>query len=70
MALVEKLIEEQDKLRLSDRKFAQLLGISSALWSNTKRGKAQPGRKLIAASVNRFPLLANSVVQHLSDIAR
>jgi hypothetical protein len=38
--------------------------------SNTKLVKAQPGRKLIAASVNRFPLLANSVVQHLSDIAR
>jgi hypothetical protein len=69
MELVRRLKEEQAKLGLSDRAFARRLGVSSALWATTKSGKAPVGRKLMAATVREFPLLANDIVHHLSQVA-
>jgi hypothetical protein len=67
--LVEKLIAEQERLKLSDRAFAKLLGVSQALWSNTKTQKWPVGRKIMAAAVREFPTLANDVLKHLQTVA-
>lgn len=69
MDLVTHLVNEQRKLGLSDRAFARKLGVSSALWATTKAGKAPVGRKLMAATAREFPLLANDIVQHLTQVA-
>jgi len=37
--MIEKIIEEQQKLGLTDTEFAKYLGISISYWSLLKRGK-------------------------------
>lgn len=68
MELIKRLTQEQEKLGLSDRAFARKLGVSSALWAMTKTGKSPVGRKLMAATMREFPILANDIVQHLAQV--
>jgi transcriptional regulator with XRE-family HTH domain len=69
MQLIAVLVAEQKKLGLSDRAFARRLGVSQALWSNTKSGKWPVGRKLLAAVTREFPQLRTAVLTHLQTVA-
>ena len=65
MNLLDKVIEEQRKGGLSDRSFARQLGVSQALWTNTRRGKVPLGLKVLAGIAREFPRLGNEILKHL-----
>lgn len=61
MTLLEKLIAKQRDLNLSDAEFADKLGISRALWTNT-RGGLPIGMKVLRGVVREFPTLTDDVI--------
>lgn len=66
--LLDRLIEIQKALGLSDRKFAALLGIDDSLWTNTRLGKTPIRFSVIRGAVRAFPnnhLLRNEVLTFL-----
>lgn len=69
MSLLDSLIEEQRRRSLSDRAFARLLGVSQALWSNTRTGKIPVGVKILSGVAREFPLLAKDILAYLASLA-
>jgi transcriptional regulator with XRE-family HTH domain len=67
MDLLGKLIEEQRTSGLSDRAFARRLGVSQALWSTTRSGKAVVGSKILAACAREFPELGPDILRYLAN---
>ena len=59
--MIQRLIEIQKTLNVSDSKFAQRIGISRALWYSMKHGKSLPGSKSIPAILKAFPELAQYI---------
>ena len=52
---VERLKRIQGGKAMTDKRFARMLKIDNSYWSLLKRGKRQPGRKLIGAALKTFP---------------
>jgi transcriptional regulator with XRE-family HTH domain len=69
MSLLAKLIDEQRRRSLSDRAFARRLGVSQALWTNTRTGKVSPGIKVLAATAKEFPSLSDEIIRYLATCA-
>jgi transcriptional regulator with XRE-family HTH domain len=70
MDLLGKLIEEQRRSGLSDRAFARRLGVSQALWSTTRSGKAVIGSKILAACAREFPQMGEDILRYLAGTER
>jgi len=59
--MIQRLIEIQNSLNVSDSVFAARLGISRALWYSLKTGKSNLGQKSYPAILKAFPELAQYV---------
>lgn len=55
MNLLERLIEIQKALGLSDRKFATLLDIDDSLWTYTRMGKKPIRFEVLRGAIQAFP---------------
>ncbi len=65
--LLAALVDRQGQL--SDRTFAQQLGIGHTLWSETKRGAYPVGMKILVAALRVFPELEQQVIAYLRSLA-
>lgn len=65
MNLLTALMEKQKAEGVSDRAFAKKLGVSHALWSNTKRGKYPIQFQILTGAVKAYPTLADTAVSYL-----
>ncbi len=68
MTLLERLIEKQMELELSDRAFARRRGISRDLWSKTRSGKAPIRFEILAGVMREFPAFAAEVLHYLATV--
>lgn len=55
--LIDKAIKIQAGEKLSDRQFAQKLGVDPANWCRVKNRQKEPGQKLLLALIREFPQL-------------
>lgn len=62
--IVLALIERQGTM--SSEKFARLIGVTPAYWSNIKAGKRGAGRKFLDGALRTFPDLAYLYVRELT----
>lgn len=53
--MIEWLVEYQFARDWTDSEMASTLGISRVYWNLLKNRRAHPGRKVIRATLNRFP---------------
>lgn len=68
MTLLDKLLEIQTSLGLSDRKFAGLLGINDSIWTLTRQQKRPIRYEVLKAVMRTFPKnieLRAAVLAHL-----
>lgn len=65
--LVRRLIELQQELSESDRRFAVRLGIDWSYWSYVRRGERAAGRKLIEGACQAFPEVRSLIGVGLSS---
>lgn len=70
MTLLDQLIDKQNELGLSDRGFSRKLGISHALWSETKKGTYPIRYEILAAAAREFPTLGDAIVRYLAATER
>jgi len=66
-ALVKGMSACQAKQHLSDAKFSKQLGINPSLWSTIKRGKREPGVKVLKGIARAYPELHLAILQYLRD---
>ena len=67
--LFQRLLDRQRQLRLSDRQFANLLGIPRSTWQLTRTGVRPVGRRVAVAALQTFPDLAPDVALFLLSSA-
>lgn len=65
--LVQRLIETQQSLGESDRRFAVRLGVDWSYWSYVRKGERAAGRKLIEGACQAFPKMRSFVGQVWSE---
>ncbi|MDQ5825064.1 MAG: hypothetical protein M3441_12780 [Chloroflexota bacterium] len=65
--LLDALVNQQRTLQLSDRAFANKLGISKALWIMTRQGDVPVGISLLAGVVREFGDLRDEVLDALAE---
>lgn len=73
MTLLERLVDKQKTLGLSDRKFAILLGVSDTMWLNTRRELRPIRFEVLAGAVRAFPqdtALRQEVLRYLETSQR
>lgn len=63
--LRERLIARQRELGLSDREFAQLLGVPRSTWQLTRAGRKRVGPRIARAIIKAFPDLAPEAISFL-----
>lgn len=71
MSLLEQLIELQKSNGLSNKAFADLLGISDAHWIFTKQGKRQVRYEVLSGALQAFPhneRLKQAVLDYLGAV--
>jgi predicted transcriptional regulator len=65
--LIEELVKQQRLLGISDQEFADLLGVSKALWIMTRQGNMPAGMSLLAGVVREFGPLKYKVLAVLAE---
>ncbi len=60
--IVEKLRVQQTMLGMSDRQFAELLGVSRPLWVQTRDGQLPVGLSLLSGAIRAFPGMRDDVL--------
>jgi len=64
-------MREQEGSGMSDARFAQdVLGVSPALWCLAKKGRRQPGARLIAGALRAYPELTTLIGAALAAPSR
>ena len=63
--LVRRLVQIQQAEGLSDEAFALKLGVHRVMWSLVRRGKRQPGKRVIEGAFRLWPELATIHAQSL-----
>ena len=67
-ALVTEMIRVQQKHGLSDRAFADRLGISHSYWTMLRLGKRRPGRKFLVGILKAFSFYESDVIACLKGM--
>ena len=67
MSLIDKLVETQRAMHLTDERFAAELRVSRSYWSMLRSGDRRPGRKFIGAITRRFPHMAADALLDARD---
>lgn len=65
--LKQKLIEQQRVLGMSDEKFADLLGVSRALWQLTRSKNAVIGISVLKGAAKAFPGFRDEILAALAE---
>lgn len=63
--LVKRLVQIQSEKGLTDTAFAATLGVHRVMWSLTRRGKRQPGKRTIEGAFRQWPELSYVYAQSL-----
>ncbi len=66
--LTLKILEMQRRMDLSDPKFAELLGVTQALWLRTRKGELPLGMAVLAGAYQAFKILRPEVDIFLRSI--
>jgi hypothetical protein len=66
--LFKRIMEIQEKEGLSDRSFADKLGLSNGHWSGMKTGRLVMGRKTVIAIKKHYPDLAQDAKDYWLDL--
>jgi hypothetical protein len=67
MDLVAALVKKQTEERLTERAFADKLGIKGGYWNMVKHGKRHIGRKALHGIVQAYPDLHPLVIKYHAD---
>lgn len=67
--LLDKLVGRQHDLGLTDREFADELGVPRSTWQLTRTGVKPIGHRVIVAVIRRFPELRQDAVSFLASMA-
>jgi hypothetical protein len=67
MTLLDKLIEKQLELKLSDQRFADRLGISRQLWTKTRQKQTPLGMSVLRGVLREFPSLTDDVLHTVAS---
>lgn len=67
--LLSRLVERQQEIGLSDREFADVLGVPRSTWQLTRTGVKPIGGRVIVAVIKRFPDLRPEAVSFLASKA-
>lgn len=70
MDLLDRLKEKQTEDNMSDVAFARRLGISRAMWIETKRGTYPIRFQVLAAAAREFPTLNDAILRYLATHTR
>lgn len=65
--LIDKLIEKQRQEGLSDRLFAQKLGVSRQLWQFTRTGRTRIGERVCRGALRAYPDLTATILLFLQS---
>jgi hypothetical protein len=68
--LVERLTIERERMRWTQRKFADHLGMSATVWRDLRVGRIDFSAHHYAAVISRFPALQGYVFRHIAWRAR
>lgn len=63
--LLDKLLEKQSSLGLSNDALARLIGVTPGMWSMVKHGQRRPGIRFIDGVIKAFPELQNECFKYL-----
>lgn len=63
--LVTEMVAAQKKYELSDRRFAERLGISHSYWIMLRQGHRKPGRKFVVSVLKAFPFMETEALDCL-----
>lgn len=63
--MLQKIMDRQAELGLSDREFCALVGMSSWSWRATRQGKRRLGRAILVPVASAFPDLRAEIAEYI-----